>query len=80
MIRLNIHEAKLHLSKYLDRLAKGETILRRKRNVPVAEIRGIRTARKAERPIGLAKQRIRVPNSLFKPLPREILDGFEGKP
>lgn len=27
MIRLNIHEAKTHLSKYLGRLARGETIL-----------------------------------------------------
>lgn len=80
MIRLNIHEAKTHLSEYLDRLAKGETILLCKRNVPVAEIRGIRAARKAKRPIGLAKNRIRVPSSFFKPLPPEILDAFEGKP
>jgi antitoxin (DNA-binding transcriptional repressor) of toxin-antitoxin stability system len=31
MIRLNIHEAKRHLSKYLDQLAKGATILLCKR-------------------------------------------------
>ncbi len=80
MIRLNIHEAKKHLSKYLGRLAKGETILLCKRNVPVAEIRGISPTRKAKRPIGLAKNRIRVPDSFFKPLPSETLDAFEGKP
>ena len=80
MIRLNIHEAKKHLSKYLDRLAKGETILLCKRNVPVAEIRGIPSARKGKRPIGLAKNRINVPNSFFKPLPKEILNAFAGKP
>lgn len=33
MIRLNIHEAKTHLSKYLERLAGGETILLCKHNV-----------------------------------------------
>jgi len=27
MIRLNIHEAKTHLSQYLEQLAKGETII-----------------------------------------------------
>ena len=36
MIRLNIHEAKTHLSRYLARLAEGELILLCKRNVPVA--------------------------------------------
>ena len=79
MIRLNIHEAKTHLSEYLGRLAKGETILLCKRNVPVAEIRGIQAAPKGKRPIGLAKGRIHVPKSFFKPLPKEILDAFEGK-
>jgi antitoxin (DNA-binding transcriptional repressor) of toxin-antitoxin stability system len=41
MIKLNIHEAKTHLSRYLSRLAKGETITLCKRNVPIAEIRPI---------------------------------------
>lgn len=80
MIRLNMHEAKTHLSKYLDRLAKGETILLCKRNVPVAEIRGIAPARKGKRPIGLAKNRIRVSSSFLRPLPKKVLDAFEGKP
>lgn len=39
MLRVNVHEAKTHLSKYLSLLAKGETILLCKRNVPIAEIR-----------------------------------------
>ena len=33
MIRLNIHEVKAHLSAYLDRLAKGETIILCKRKL-----------------------------------------------
>jgi hypothetical protein len=36
MIRLNIHEVKAHLSAYLDRLAKGETIILCRRNIPIA--------------------------------------------
>lgn len=39
MIKLNIHEAKTHLSRYLPALERGETILLCKRNIPIAEIR-----------------------------------------
>jgi antitoxin (DNA-binding transcriptional repressor) of toxin-antitoxin stability system len=39
MIKLNVHEAKTHISRYLERLAGGETILLCKRNIPIAEIR-----------------------------------------
>ena len=55
MIRLNIHEAKTHLSQYLEEVARGETIILCKRNIPIAEIRPIRPRREHKRPIGLAK-------------------------
>ena len=80
MIRLNIHEAKTHLSKYLERIAKGETIVLCKRNTPVAEIRPIAVPRKAWRPIGLAKNKLKIPKKFFDPLPDDLLDAFEGKP
>ena len=80
MIRLNIHEAKTHLSRYLDRLAKGETIVLCKRNVPIAEIRPIPEDLKGERPIGLGKGDFNVPVEFFEPLPPEIIDSFEGQP
>ncbi len=79
MIRLNMHEAKTHLSKYLDRLSKGETILLCKRNTPIAEIRAVPQARKTKRPIGLAKNKLKITKSFFKPLPDELFDAFEGK-
>jgi len=72
MIKINIHEAKTHLSRYLDRLAKGESIILCKRNVPIAEIRPISQERKSERPIGLAKGKFQVPPEFFEPLPPEI--------
>ncbi|MBW2732096.1 MAG: type II toxin-antitoxin system Phd/YefM family antitoxin [Deltaproteobacteria bacterium] len=78
MLRLNIHEAKTHLSRHLKRLAEGEVILLCKRNVPIAEIRGIRSQGTAPRPIGLDKDRFTVPESFFEALPDEVLDGFEG--
>ena len=39
MKKLNIHEAKTHLSRYLQELVAGETIVLCRRNVPIAEIR-----------------------------------------
>ena len=79
MIRLNIHEAKTHLSKYLDRLETGETIVLCKRNTPIAEIRALPRVRKTKRPIGLAKGQFKISRKFFDPLPEEILKAFEGK-
>ena len=77
MIRLNIHEAKTHLSRYLEDLANGEVILLCKRNIPVAEIRGIQhRAKKQPRPIGMARGEFAVPETFFDPLPEETLAAF----
>jgi len=78
MIRLNIHEAKTHLSRYLARLQKGETIILCRRNVPIAEIRPLPPKRTRKRPIGLARGTFAVPDSFFEPLPEDVLDEFEG--
>lgn len=78
MIRLNIHEAKTHLSQYLEKLARGETIILCKRNIPIAEIRPIRPHREHKRPIGLAKGEFEVTPEFFEPLPDEMLGAFTG--
>ena len=79
MIRLNIHEAKTHLSQYLDRLARGESILLCKRNMPIAEIRPLPPERRTQRPIGLAKGAFQVPPPFFEPLPDELTSAFHGE-
>ncbi len=78
MIRLNIHEAKTHLSAYLAKLKQGEVIILCKRNTPIAEIRALPTPRRKKRPVGLAKG-FKVPKAFFEPLPQELVDAFEGK-
>ena len=80
MIRLNIHEAKTHLSRYVAELQEGETILLCRRNEPVAEIRGLPRARKKRRPFGLAREQFTVPDSFFEPLPDDIVEAFEKGP
>ena len=76
MIKLNIHEAKTHLSKYLSKLKAGDRILLCKRNQPVAQITALPKAPARPRPIGLAKGIFTVPQSFFDPLPEEFLKAF----
>jgi len=79
MIRLNVHEAKTHLSKYLAKLEKGETILLCRRNQPIAEIRPLAAKRKKPRPMGLDRGKIKIPPSFFDPLPDDLLAYFNGE-
>jgi len=79
MIRLNIHEAKTHLSRYLKALAEGEVIVLCKRNVPIAEIRGLPGRQKEPRPIGLAREVFEVPPAFFESLPNDLVEAFEGE-
>ncbi len=80
MIRLNMHEAKTHLSRYVAQLQEGETILLCRRNEPIAEIRPLPPARKKRRPFGLARGQFTVPPSFFEPLPDEVIESFEAGP
>jgi antitoxin (DNA-binding transcriptional repressor) of toxin-antitoxin stability system len=79
MIHLNIHEAKTHLSKYLQDLTEDEPILLCKRNIPVAKIVGLNKKPLKKRVIGLAKGEFVVPDDINNPLPDEVLDSFEGR-
>ena len=79
MIKLNIHDAKTHLSRYLSDLQEGETIVLCKRNIPIAEIHPLPKNTQTARPIGLAKKSFQVPKSFFKPLPKDVIAAFEGK-
>jgi antitoxin (DNA-binding transcriptional repressor) of toxin-antitoxin stability system len=78
MLKLNIHEAKTHLSKYLAKLKAGDRIVICRRNHPVAELTALPKALTRPRPLGLAKNQFSVPRSFFDPLPDDVLDTFEG--
>jgi antitoxin (DNA-binding transcriptional repressor) of toxin-antitoxin stability system len=79
MKKINIHEAKTHLSHYLDEVQKGERILLCKRNLPVAEIRLVAQHSKSPRPLGLARTIFQVPDSFFEDLPEETVALFDGE-
>jgi antitoxin (DNA-binding transcriptional repressor) of toxin-antitoxin stability system len=79
MIKVNIHEAKTHLSRYLAMLSNGQSVLLCKRNRPIAEIRPLPATRQGKRPVGLAKGAFKVPREFFEPLPDEMLKRFTGE-
>lgn len=78
MIKINVHEAKTHLSHYLEEVEHGETILVCRRNQPVAELRPLAVQRHKQRSIGLAKGKFTVPASFFEDLPEETLAAYQG--
>jgi prevent-host-death family protein len=80
MIVVNVHEAKAKLSEYLEAAANGERVLICKRNRPMAELRAVETARTEPRPIGVARDRLQVPQSFFDPLPDDLVADFDLRP
>ncbi len=78
MTQVNVHEAKTHLSQYLNRVEAGETIILCRHNKPIAELRPIRPE-KALRQFGLDEGKFEVGPEFFEPLPDDILKYFNGE-
>jgi antitoxin (DNA-binding transcriptional repressor) of toxin-antitoxin stability system len=80
-ILLNIHEAKTHLSRYLNCLSPDDRIILCRRNRPVAEVRLLPHSRQESAVrLGLAKGQFEVTSSFLEPLSPELLDAFGGGP
>ena len=77
MIKVNLADAKSHLSQYLDCVERGETVIVCRRNVPIAEIRPLPKPLTEPRPVGIDPDFV-VPDSFFEPLPEDLLQAFEG--
>jgi prevent-host-death family protein len=78
-MEVNIHQAKTHLSRLLQRVAAGEEITIARAGVPIARLVALEGAR-ARRPLDLDRGVYAVPEDFDTPLPPEILAGFNGKP
>jgi len=77
-MEVNIHQAKTHLSRLLQRVAGGEEITIARAGVPVARLVAIDKGR-TPRPLGMDRGRFRVPEDFDGPLPDEVLALFEGR-
>lgn len=72
---INVHEAKTHLSRLLDKAHAGEEILLGKAGKPYARLVPLKPARK--RTLGFVKGKLDL--AFFDPLPEEELAAREGK-
>jgi prevent-host-death family protein len=72
----NVHDAKTHLSRLLERVARGEEVIIAKSGRPVAKL--VPVAAEPRRP-GRLKGRIRLGPEFDEPLPEEILAAFRGE-
>ncbi len=74
-MEVNIHEAKTHLSRLLERVAMGEEVIIAKAGRPVAKLVPLE-GRPKKRILGSAKGEFTVPEDFNDPLPKEIEDLF----
>ena len=80
MTTVNIHAAKTHLSRLVEKAAAGEEIIIAKAGTPRAKLVPLTagTGRK-KRHLGLLVGRLSIPEDFDEPLPSSILDEFEGE-
>jgi prevent-host-death family protein len=76
-MEVNIHQAKTHLSRLLQRVAAGEEVIIARSGVPVARLVAIQTKKKI-RPLGMDRGRVWVADDFDAPLPDDLLREFYG--
>ena len=74
---VNVHEAKTHLSRLLNRVESGEEIIIARGGKPVAALVLLRAATQDRKP-GSARGLIAVRGDFDEPLPEDELKGFLG--
>lgn len=72
---VNVHEAKTHLSRLLERVAGGEEVIIAKAGKPVAKLVPIREGKRLP---GRSKGKIVVGPDFDAPLPEDLLRAFSG--
>jgi len=75
---INIHSARTQLSKLIEAAERGEEIIIARAGKPVVKLVALQNQRPT-RKAGSMKGLFEVPENFFDPLPKEILDAFEGK-
>jgi len=76
MTQVNIHDAKTHLSKLIERASKGEEVVIARAGTPVARLTPIKPVEHGRR-FGAMKGKATVDDRFFEPLPEEELAAWE---
>lgn len=75
MFTINIHEAKTHLSRFVERAAAGEEIIIAKAGKPVAKLVPLQSTL-VRRNLGIFKGQLNVPDDFDAPLSDEVIALF----
>jgi prevent-host-death family protein len=78
LVEVNIHQAKTHLSRLMQRVAEGEEVIIARAGEPVARLVRIQP-RQATRPLGMDRGSVVVPDDFNDPLPPDLLAQFLGE-
>ena len=73
---VNIHEAKTHLSRLMNRALAGEEIIIAKSGTPLLKLVPLHNTKKARVP-GLSRGEIQVADDFADPLPSDVTGEFE---
>jgi prevent-host-death family protein len=77
-MKVNIHEAKTHLSRLLQRVATGEEVTIARSGVPVARLVAVEPEKMKARPLGMDRGTVWVADDFDAPLPDDLLKAFYG--
>jgi prevent-host-death family protein len=77
-MEVNIHEAKTHLSRLLQRVAAGEEVTIARAGTPVARLIAVEAKKNKVRPLGMDRGRIWIADDFDAPLPDDLLKAFYG--
>ncbi len=80
MRSVNVHEAKAKFSEVLAATERGETVVICRRNLPIAEVRGIARPNQQSRPLGLGPSAAgyQLADSFWQPLDDDLAAAFAG--
>ena len=78
MEKVNVHDAKTHLSRLLDRAEAGEEFIIAKAGKPVARL-GPLAGKVRQRRLGLLDGKFTIPDDFNTPLPDKVIAAFEGR-
>jgi prevent-host-death family protein len=79
MTTVNVHDAKTHLSRLLDRVVEGETIIIARAGKPVAQLTPLAHGSVAERRLGFLQGRSEVPDDFDRMDEEDLIAEFEGR-
>jgi len=79
LLKINIHEAKTHLSALVEKAAIGESFVIAKAGKPMVMVVPYSTAQKKKQRVGFLKGHIEIPDDFDLLGKTEIIGIFEGK-